>query len=382
MPILPNLNIDKVTNKFAKSYFVSYTKKYDTKEILKAKEIRKRVKAIRIRIITISALYGTLGVLFLFLPQYFSPSLFPKHLFKIPIINYTFSLSISELIYGVFLTALEIWLLALTDFRSVSRIAAVYDFEPDNEQKNKAEETLELVNICLGKDKQKMKEVGINPLQKTSKTSIVLLLILYRAKAFLSRFIVRFIIKKILGRLAVRAVLDMLGIPIYAFWNAFAASEIMRKANMRMHAHKLMYQTGAWFHERFSENSEFKNLVYDTLQYIAIEKKSFYPTDYLFVKHFLQIFEVPIVKEHILSDNYIAKIKSSSNEIKDAMAKFIIIGFLIDGKLGSLEIRALNQLKDEGIVPWKISQIKIWMKEYLLGHGFWEMLNTNSLEEV
>jgi hypothetical protein len=366
--------IKDFSDKLAYNYFVKTANKFPQYADLNPQQKMLRIKKIKFRVLFFSALYGTLGVLFLYIPQYIFPEIFPLQNFSFFYGLIKFRLSLNDLYYGVFLTALEIWLLAMTDIRSVGRIAAVYGFQKHSASDTK-EETKRLLDIGLGKDTKTYAELGINPLQNSSKTGVYLLFILFRIKAILSKFIFRFILKKIFGRLAVRSLLDMAGIPIYAFWNAYASSIVIRKANMRMYAHNLMMSAGDWFYAKYWQNNDFRNLIYDNLEFIALTKKSFYPTDYLFARYFLDLFDIPPVKEHQLSMNYYDKISKLSPEIQRDISKFLLIGFLADGKLGSLEIRGLKNLQQKGIVPYDIELIKQWAKKYEQGYGFDEMLS-------
>ena len=75
--------------------------------------------------------------------------------------------------------------------------------------------------------------------------------------------------------MAIREVVDMAGIPIYAFWNAWASAQIIRKTDMRMKSSKMISQTAEYFSEKYKDNPQFKELLYDTFEYIALTKKSF-----------------------------------------------------------------------------------------------------------
>ncbi len=363
------------TDKVAYKYFINFAKKQPSEAHLSSEEKVHKVKLIRRKVLAISALYGALGVVLLYLPQYIYPQWFKLSNIKLPFTEFSFKTSTNELTYGIFLVAIEIWLLTMTDIRSVGKIASVYGFPPKEEQlpNNTKEDAAELVYISLGKDIGKLKELGINPLQNSSKASVFFLIILFRVKALLSKFAFQFILKRTLGRLAIRSIIDMAGIPIYAFWNAYTSAVVIRKASMRLRAHELMHETGKWFYSRFKNNPDFNHLLYDTFEYIAIVKKSFHPTDYLFAKHFLNLFKIEPVKEHIISPHFLNQVAKSSPSIKAAIGKLLIIGFLMDGKLGQLEITALKELKALDITPFGIEKIKKWSKDYIKGKSF-EML--------
>lgn len=375
---MPRFDIDNVrdfTDKAALIYFLKESDKKVNKPSLHADKKRNLVKKAKQNHLIYSALLGVLGVLLLYLPINIYPEAFYYKKITLPFINYEYKLSFIEIIYGLILVGIEIFLLIKADIKIVSKIASIYGYSPSLNINEPEAETIELVNIGLGKDRKKFTELGINPYQNFSRISLFMLRAMFIIKAFLSNFIFRIVIQKILGRIAIRSVTDFAGIPIYAFWNAYSASIIIRRADMRMHAQELMYKTGEHFHEKYKDNPKFKNLIYDTIEFVAITKKNFYPTDYLFAKHFLKLFDIPIKKEHRLSENYIEKIKNSDDNIKEAIGKIMILAFLIDGKLGTLEKRTLKKLGNKKVIPFNITQIKKWTKEYVSGKGFEGMLN-------
>jgi hypothetical protein len=113
--------------------------------------------------------------------------------------------------------------------------------------------------------------------------------------------------------------------------------------------------------------------LYDTFEYIAITKKSFYPSDLIFAKHFLNIFEIQISNEHKLSQNYFEKVNSLPNDIKIAIGQILVLGFLLDGRIGKFEVGIINKLAKDKIIPYTLEEIKSWTKEYKTGKGFDKM---------
>ncbi len=365
----PDINISDITDKIAENFFRKKTVHYHKKFKPFDGNPEEIIKKIKIRTLSFAALYGTLGVLFLYIPQYIFPEQFANSEYVIPLINYKIEFSVFGLFYGFFLVGVEIFFLMKGDIKSTGKIAVLYGFNPEK----KETETKELVNIALSKDRKKYTEVGINPYQNFSKTGLLLVRLMYLVKAFLSNFVFKIIIKRVIGRLAIREVVDMAGIPIYAFWNAYASAQIIRKTDMRMKASKMIYKTAEHFKKKYKNNETFKNLLYDTFEYIALTKKSFYPSDLIFAKHFLKTFEIPIKKEHKLSENYFEKIKSLPDDLKLGIGQLLVLGFLLDGKIGAFEVKIIKKLNSEHIIPYTSDEIKIWTKNYKLGNGFNEM---------
>lgn len=369
------IKVGDIADKVAFNYFVKLAGKSEPHKGLSVKEKIKKVKLVRRESLIFAALCGTFGVVLLYLPQIIYPDLFPQNKYTIPVIDFTFDFSITEMFYGFFLVGLEIWLLIRSDIKTVGKVAAVYGYEYREHSESNNEETVELVYIGIGKESRAFTKVGINPFQNVSKTGVLFLRFIFILKAFFSNFIFKIILKKIFGRIAVRTIVNFAGIPIYAAWNAYASAVVVRKVDKRMLARDVMHRTGKRFLEKMNGNEIFKKHVYDALGYIAVTKKDYYPSDYIFSRHLLKIFDIKIQKEHQVPDKYIDGLKELDEDVKLAVGQLLVIGFLLDGKIGALEIRVLKKLKNEGIIPYTIDDTKKWTKQYLKGEGFYEMFD-------
>jgi len=366
------IKFSNIPDNLAKKYIVQKSIKYsETLFEHEKKQRQKRIKQIKNKTIFIAGLYGVIGVLLLYLPQYIFPEIFNKVEYSIPFTKFNFAISLTEMIYGFFLVIIEIYLLTINDLNAISKITAIYGYSAKNDDFN----ANEFVLIGLGKDKKVFTKIGINPYQNFSKVSVLLIRVLFIFKALLSNFIFKILIKKVLGRLGIRAIVDLAGIPIYAIWNAYASSIVIRKTIMRMQAQVEMERVGQHFLQKFKNNDSLKKLIYDTFSYIAISKKNFYPTDYVFVRHILKTLNIPIKKEHILSNNYIEDVKKLPSDVKLATGQMLILGFLLDGKIGRFEIIILKKLRKNNIIPYSIKEIKKWTNDYKIGNGFDEMFS-------
>jgi len=360
-------NVKDFTDRIAENYFIK--KSYEYRVEPNTEQELSEITKIKRKTIWLAALYGTLGVVFLYIPQYIWTETFKNSTYTVPWINFSFDVSIFGLFYGFVLVLIEIFLLMRGDLKDVSKISKIYGFTP---VKNHTE-TRELVAIGLGKDQKKFTEIGINPYQNFSKYGLLLLRIVFMAKAFFSNFIFKIILKRILGRVAIRSVIDMAAIPVYAAWNAYGSAVVARKAQMRMLAVRQMKKTGDYFFTKYKDNPEFKSLLYDTFEYIAITKKSFYPSDLIFAKHFLNMFNIQILNEHKLSSQYFEKVKALPDDIKTAIGQLLVLGFMLDGKIGRFEAEITEKLIKDKIIPYSMGQVKSWTKDYRTGKGFDKM---------
>lgn len=81
--------------------------------------------------------------------------------------------------------------------------------------------------------------LGIDPLKHLSKSKLLLVTFLYKAKVILSTVLVKFILVRLVGKGEVRLAVSWLGVPITGFWDAFTLYKVAREARLRLFGNKL-----------------------------------------------------------------------------------------------------------------------------------------------
>ncbi|RCV90843.1 hypothetical protein DU505_02755 [Billgrantia montanilacus] len=74
---------------------------------------------------------------------------------------------------------------------------------------------------------------GIDPYAQMGRWKLALTSILYRMKVGVSSFILRVLMRRVFGRMALRGLLPLVTGPLYAIWNAIITWRIMRKAKVQ-----------------------------------------------------------------------------------------------------------------------------------------------------
>ncbi|MGR9116879.1 MAG: LBF_2804 family protein [Gammaproteobacteria bacterium] len=81
--------------------------------------------------------------------------------------------------------------------------------------------------------------LGIDPLKHLSKSKLLMVAILYKAKVFLSSMLVKFILVRLFGKGEVRLAFSWVAIPITGAWDAFTLYKVAREARLRLFGNKL-----------------------------------------------------------------------------------------------------------------------------------------------
>jgi len=241
--------------------------------LLSEKEVT-LLKKIRIQTFIKAGLAGTLGVLLLYVPYHlFEEELFTMNEVWVPLYGQYIEVEISFLIYSVFLVLVEIWYLTYLNIKAVAAISHLCG-HPNPTDVNYENNLNALISVGIEKKQKQLESIGINPYQGLSKTGVTLFQMMLKLKAAVSNMLFRILVKKMLGRYALRFVLDFAGIPVYAFWNIWGTSKVMNEARIRVMAPPLIKKLAIDIYEEQKDNEEFIKSLYDTLQLISESKSS------------------------------------------------------------------------------------------------------------
>lgn len=75
---------------------------------------------------------------------------------------------------------------------------------------------------------------GINPWREASRLTLAVAPLLYKLKITLTTFVVKFLVRRALGRAATRAVLELIAVPVNAAWDALVCWLIIHEARVRV----------------------------------------------------------------------------------------------------------------------------------------------------
>src|SRR5262245_41199032 len=227
-------------------------------------------------VMAMAALFSVIGFLSYYLPVYRFPHLFPSIKMAFPLIGAAIRLPWAELLWCVSLTSIELYLLTLLNIFGAHEIAVATGFITGAMKPERADAILQ---IGLEKKTTEVNRYGIDPFQGVDRRLLFIFNTVLRLKGWFANQVLRFLVRLLLGRYAVRALLDFAGMPIYMAINAYSVHAVMREAHVIIMGQTLVDILIARLPHRELSADE-QELLYDTLQYIAICKRDFHHNHY------------------------------------------------------------------------------------------------------
>jgi hypothetical protein len=316
-------------------------------------------------VMAIAALLSVVGFLTYYLPVYRFPRLFPAIELAIPLTGAAVRLPWAELLWCVSLTSIELYLLTLLNIFGAHEIAVATGFITGATKPDRADAILQ---IGLEKKTAEVNRYGIDPFQGLDRRLLFLFNAVLRLKGWFANQVLRFLVRLLLGRYAVRAVLDFAGMPIYMAINAYSVHAVMREARVIIMGQTLIDLLIARL-PRHELSAADKELLYDTLQYIAVCKRDFHQNHYMLTKDLLEFFHIPSEKYHCLPDDYAERLKQAPAAPAALCQLIILLGFILDGRVSWRERLRLRQMNRLGILKESRADLKRYARDFLNGAG-------------
>lgn len=384
-PIIESAKKRSLIDRLAFNYFIKMVKKYaaeaeDEYHLLNDKEV-KAIHKIRQWALIWSAVLGVLGVLVLYLPIHFFPWLFPDTLINLPWLGLT-KVPIISTIYSIVLVVIEIYYLTIVSLQAVHKMAKVCGFpnanDPDYEKHLEG-----LYSIGMERESTEMAKYGINPMAGLNKYYLMLIVVVNRLKGTITNLLIKLLLKRLLGRVMLRLWINLAGIPVYAFWNAWATNSVIKEAKVRIMAPNMVIRLTDQLYEILKDDEEFKDFLFDALQFIAVIKRKFHHNHYFLVEKLILKFDIETKDQQTLAqEELIAKLNSINSEAREGIAKLFLFGMIIDGKLSLKEKKTLQELQKRGLVTFDWSILKRWEHSFVNGQGLDELLESRVLQKA
>jgi hypothetical protein len=214
-----------------------------------------------------------------------------------------------------------------------------------------------------------LNDYGIDPYQEVNKYLLMFFTFLIKLKGFFANKLMQYLIKRLMGRYAIRYVVDYVGVPVYMVINAYGTNIILKKTLICIMGSNLINTYVSKLRLKNINESE-KELIYDSLQLIAMSKRDYHQNHFILTQKLFNYFEIKPKKKHIFTNVYYQKLSKSSKEIQQICQEILILGFILDGNFSRNEEKKIKILNDFGLIIQTSSQLKVLNKKFLNGEEF------------
>ncbi|GAB2604783.1 LBF_2804 family protein [Spirosoma areae] len=324
------------------------------------------IRRTKLIILTMAALLGTAGVILLYWPQYAWPDLFGGT--SVRLFDQVYELPLITMLYGLLLLYVEVNLLISINMWGVKMIMDVCQF-PRIHDAQYGRHLQSLADAALDKQNQGILRFGIDPYLTMPPWGLPIFFLLNLVKAALSKLALTFVLKRFLGQYALRQLTDLAGIPIYAFWNAWASWQVLHEAQVRVMAPTTIREFVHELHDEWGKNDQFRPLILEALHHVAILKRQYNYAHFLLTETLIDRFDLNM--DTTLTGHFAEQVLQAPVAVRRSLERLLVFGVLVDGKLSWVEKRRLHELRRKGVLTYSTSDIRRIGSDYNQGRGLW-----------
>lgn len=180
--------------------------------------------------------------------------------------------------------------------------------------------------------------LGVNPYREARRWQLLAASVLYKAKIALSTFVLKALLRRVLGRLAARAALEFVAVPVTAAWNMVVCWRVLREARIRAMGPSLTKELADWITNTepgVASSPEFSRLVAWALGTSIVKNRRVHPNWSTLVEQL----ELPEKPEADFGDcpRFLATLKVAAPPHQRAALRALVAAALLDGRCSSLE---------------------------------------------
>ncbi|CCG98952.1 hypothetical protein FAES_0941 [Fibrella aestuarina BUZ 2] len=320
---------------------------------------------VRRQTLGMAALLGIFGVVSLYLPQYLWPAFFASN--SATLFGYSVDLPLITTLYAILLVYLEVYALLYINLRAVRYVMAVCQFPRQHDAQYERHLYALAEAVRDGADKGLLR-YGIDPYLGLPQWGLTAFFVVNQVKAVISSFVLKVALRPLAGRFVIPQVINLIGLPVYAFWNVWASNRVIHEAKIRVMAPLTIREFVDDLYEEWRHNEAFCALIPEALQYVAVLKRQYNYAHLLLTETLMDRFGLQVINP---TGRFLDRLAEAPPEVRKPLERLVIFGVLIDGNLSWFEKRRLRQLKDRSWLSYSVADIEQIGKEYYQGRGLW-----------
>ncbi|MBL8612791.1 MAG: hypothetical protein JNL38_35950 [Myxococcales bacterium] len=272
----------------------------------------------------------------------------------------------------VLASAIEIGFLYWDGLRSVHALARAAGLSL-SEEGAIAELPLAMARVALELPNPRVQPYGIDPLREVSRWRLVVAGLVYKAKIGVTNFLLKALVRRVLGRAVVRAWLPFVGVPVTAAWNAWVAWTIVREATLRVMGPSAAFELAGALLDRGPPPSEaLKEAVLRALATSIVKKQDFHPNLAAFLE--AVVGRIGMRNDGDLDDPGVLLERLGTLAPSDAavVVRALAIAAILDGRVTRRERETLVRAAAAARLELSLAAVERLRRAFVKGEGLTE----------
>ncbi|MDX5434527.1 MAG: AtpZ/AtpI family protein [Halomonas sp.] len=225
---------------------------------------------------------------------------------------------------------------------------------------------LGLTRVALEFPSPRHRIYGIDPYAQMSRWKLSVMAVMYRMKVGVSSFLLRVLLRRVLGRVALRGLLPLVMGPLYAAWNAIITWRILNKAREQaLGPFAIEAQMESLERDPLSERA--RQVVLHSFGALIMANQDIHPNH---VYLLLRLFETFGIQEHSIEVDWPQQrfaLSRLERQEKHRVLDLLITATVIVGRCRSKRKRFLEELFEACDMAYPAEKIRRWRRQFMNG---------------
>jgi hypothetical protein len=210
---------------------------------------------------------------------------------------------------------------------------------------------------------------GVDPRREAVRWRFALAALLYKAKIALTTFLIKIVLRGLLGRVMGRWIFELITIPVTAVWNAIVCFMVVREARLRTMGPSAALELVGFALSDWTPSSHGRAAAFRSVAAAIVRTQDFHP-NHLAVLRVLADRLGPIDVEEIDdSTRFLAELAELAPGDKRLVLRLLVIAAVLDGKLTRAEKRLLADAFRACGRPLALARVEDLRRAFSAGRG-------------
>lgn len=265
-------------------------------------------------------------------------------------------------------TVAEIIFLYLDALRSVHRLAnaAGLDLFPEGGEEMGVARVM--VRAALEIPNPPTVHYGVDPRREVSKLRLFLSTVAYKAKVTVTNFLIKAIVRKIVGRAGARAAMEFVAVPVFAIWNSVICFWVVREARIRAmgpsaaeEISRLLFPSGVPL------DPVIRRMSFRAIGACIVKSVDLHPNLIALFNSVYKRLGDPSDEDIDDSEAFLDGLAKLAPEQQDFIIHLLEAASIIDGRLAGRERKIILEAREVCKMPHNLTRVKRLRKNFTTG---------------
>ena len=210
---------------------------------------------------------------------------------------------------------------------------------------------------------------GVDPRRESIRWVVALASILYKAKIALTTFLMKVVLRGLLGRFMGRALFELVTIPVTAIWNAVVCFLVVREARLRMMGPSAAIELVGFALADWAPNPSGRAAAFRSVASAVVRTQDLHPNHLALLRVLADRLGPAAVEEVDDTARFLAELAALEPTDRRLVLRLLVIAAVLDGKLTRAEKRLLAEAFRVCNRPLALDRVEELRRAFSAGRG-------------